>query len=198
MDENTKKAKLGRPSKYNESYAKRAEELASKGCTHREIYETLEISESTFYQWKLNFLEFAEAIQKGEEVAVPFLLGNLKKVAEGHVERIPKKTVRKIYSVLPDGTKIQEKEIVEEWEEAYYKAPDANSLRWMLANRSKGEWKLNPDNFDESGDRIPDVNLNIGTQVLQGAKLATSEQEAEDLAPDLDEMHEDLLKDEEE
>ena len=199
MAENDKqKRKRGRPRLYNESYAKRAQELLSQGCTHKETWNALKISKATFYQWQIDYPEFSDAIEKGQQISVPFLLGQLNKIATGYVERIPKKTVRKVYLMLPNGEKVQEKEIQEQWEEAYYKAPDPNTIRWMLANRAKDQWKLNPDNFNQSGERIPDVNISIGNQTLQGAQLATSEQEAKDLAPDLDQMHEDFIKDEEE
>ena len=199
MDENGKnKGNLGRPSSYNESYAKRAEELASEGCTNVEIYKALRISETTFYRWCADIKEFKEAIENGKPVSIPKIVEAVNKAAIGYTEVVKREKTKLIYKFSKDGEEVPYEKIVESWDQHIVVPPSVQAAKFMLTNRAKDQWKLNPDNFDESGDRIPDVNLNIGTQVLQGAQLATSEQEAEDLAPDLDEMHEDLLKDEEE
>ena len=193
-----KKGKLGRPWSYNESYAKRAEQLASEGCTNVEIYKALRISETTFYRWCSDIREFKEAIENGKPISVPKIVDAVNKAAIGYTEVVKREKTKVVYKFTKEGKEVPYEKTVESWDQHIVVPPSIQAAKFMLTNRAKDKWKLNPDNFDESGERIPDVSLNIGGQILQGNRLATSEQEAEDLAPDLDQMHEDLLSDEEE
>jgi hypothetical protein len=53
----------GRKTKYNDSFPARALKLTKKGLSHREISEKLGISKMTFYQYRNEYPEFADALK---------------------------------------------------------------------------------------------------------------------------------------
>jgi hypothetical protein len=57
-------AKVGRKTKYNDSFPERAQELAEKGLSDREISKQLGISKMAFYQYRNEFPEFDDALKK--------------------------------------------------------------------------------------------------------------------------------------
>ena len=57
--------KAGRPTKYNKELLKKAKKLAKKGLSNVEISIQLGISKCTFYQFMIDYPEFAYALNKG-------------------------------------------------------------------------------------------------------------------------------------
>ena len=60
-------AKVGRRTKYDESFPAKVLELAEKGLTDKEIAAQLGISRTVFYEYKNEIPEFADALKKGKE-----------------------------------------------------------------------------------------------------------------------------------
>ena len=56
-------AKVGAKTKYDESFPVRASELAENGLTNKGIAKKLEISITSFYEYKNEIPEFAEALK---------------------------------------------------------------------------------------------------------------------------------------
>ena len=59
-------AKVGRKSKYKESFPEKAQELAKKGLSDREISKKLGICKTCFYDYQKEFPEFMDALKKGK------------------------------------------------------------------------------------------------------------------------------------
>ena len=57
-------AKVGRKRKYDDSFPARVLKLAKKGLSNREISEQLGISIITFYQYRNEYPEFADALKR--------------------------------------------------------------------------------------------------------------------------------------
>ena len=60
-------AKVGAKPKYDESFPAKVLELAEKGLTNKEIAKKLEISITSFYEYKKRISEFSDALKKGKE-----------------------------------------------------------------------------------------------------------------------------------
>lgn len=59
----------GRPTKYDPDKLEDVENMCLLGATDDEIAEFLGIARSTFYEWKLKYSEFADAIWSGKQGA---------------------------------------------------------------------------------------------------------------------------------
>ena len=59
-------AKVGRKKKYDESFPEKGLKLAKKGLKDKEIAPQLGIASSTFYDYKKEFPEFSDSIEKGK------------------------------------------------------------------------------------------------------------------------------------
>jgi hypothetical protein len=59
----------GRPSPYRPEYAEQARKLCRNGLTDREVADILGISPRTFYRWRGEHDEFAEAVAIGKDRA---------------------------------------------------------------------------------------------------------------------------------
>ena len=59
----------GRPTTYRPEYAEQARKLCRNGATDREIADILGVCVRTFYRWRAEYDEFAEALKVGKEFA---------------------------------------------------------------------------------------------------------------------------------
>ena len=59
----------GRPTTYRPEYAEQARKLCRNGATDREIADILGVCVRTFYRWRAEHDEFAEALKAGKELA---------------------------------------------------------------------------------------------------------------------------------
>ena len=67
MPAKASKKKAGRkPFEITPAVCRKAERLAAKGCTEKQIATSLKISQETLIQKKKKFSEFSEAIKKGQ------------------------------------------------------------------------------------------------------------------------------------
>ncbi len=63
------KSKGGRPEKYKSEYCEQATQLCMLGYSDIRLASFFNIVESTFYEWKLKYAEFSEALKEGRENA---------------------------------------------------------------------------------------------------------------------------------
>ena len=183
--------KAGRKSPYSEHYTSQARELAAAGCTPKEIQQALKITKSTYYRWLERHSEFRSAIEDGHSAAIPALLDALNRCAIGGKETLTETRKKTYYKVNKEGEQVPYKVVVEEVTRQVYTAPSITALKWILSNRCE-EWHMNPDQFKEVAESIPDIALIIGS--VEGSPLASSEQEARERAPDLEAMQEGITK----
>jgi hypothetical protein len=62
-----KKSNAGAKGKYREDFPMLIEAYARRGMTDKQMYESLQISHDTFYQYVQKYTEFSEALKKGRE-----------------------------------------------------------------------------------------------------------------------------------
>lgn len=72
----------GRPTKYDPAKNEEIERLCLLGCTDDELAEFLGIARSTFYQWKREQQEFADAIWRGKQGADSLVAESLFRAAK--------------------------------------------------------------------------------------------------------------------
>lgn len=135
-EESTQKNKGGRPSSYNEKYARLAYELAKLGATEKEIASILGIDQRTLTRWKKGFEEFCLAICNGKNDGNLTVKRSLYKKAIGYKftettkqkgimenesgEMVPATIIRTVTKHVP---------------------PDVNACLSILRNRKKKEWE---------------------------------------------------------
>ncbi|TCO79123.1 helix-turn-helix domain-containing protein [Marinisporobacter balticus] len=115
---------------------------AKQGSTDEEICKMIGISHDTFYKWKREKAEFAEAIKKGKEISNGELINSAFKQATGY------------YYVEQQPIKIKigkDKEEVKVVEITKYATPNPTMNIFMLKNRL-------PDQYKEK--QHVDVNIN--------------------------------------
>lgn len=121
------------------------EGLRREGARDIDIAEYIGISYQTFYNWKSEHPEFAEALRAGAEI-VDYKVENalLKRCLGFHC--IEKKRI------IKNGKVIQEEHTQK------YIPPDVTACAIWLNNRKPDEWKRNRDNYtiteNESGIQI--------------------------------------------
>lgn len=129
--------KGGRPTKYNPEYhPAEVMKYCLAGLIDTQIAQLFEISVSTFYEWKNEYIEFSEAIKKGKEEADCKVASMLFRKAVGFKEKrqVPFKVKKTI-----NGEGSEEKiEIVEV--EDYY-PPETSAQIFWLKNRQPQTWR---------------------------------------------------------
>lgn len=119
----------GRPSEYQEHYAKQAEKLASIGATDQEIADFFEVHVRTIHRWKGEYDEFCHALKAGKQIADERVERALYQRAVGYEQDevkifLPKDAIEPVYA--PFRAKI---------------APDVTAAIFWLKNRRPAEWR---------------------------------------------------------
>jgi len=115
--------------KYSKTALYLARSMTRDGCTHKEIYEALSISESAFYKWRDKYVEFYNALILGK-------MDCTKVVEEAMLERAIGTT--KVDSVIEyNGEGVVIKETVKETEVL----SDVNAQKAYLQAKGGDEWK---------------------------------------------------------
>lgn len=68
-EKNTRNSKAGRPSRYQQTYAKQAYQYSLLGATDVEMALFFEVSEKTLNTWKKKYPQFLQSIKKGKAIA---------------------------------------------------------------------------------------------------------------------------------
>ena len=120
-------AKVGRPTKYKEEYAKQAEKICLLGATDDFLADYFEVDVATIYRWKNDHDDFCEAIKKGKQEADLKVAESLygRAVGYSHPEQ-------KVFN--------NQGEIVTHDTIKHY-APDPTAAIFWLKNRQPKEWR---------------------------------------------------------
>ena len=116
-------------SKYNpDTFPLLAEGYAGEGMLEKDIAKKLGLAVSTLEKYKLQYVEFAEALKKGKE-PVDF-----------EVERA---LLKRCLGFSYDEKTFEKKELTKIVRKYY--PPDVGAIQTWLSNRKNHKWKRNPD-----------------------------------------------------
>jgi len=127
----------GRPTKYEDKYAKIAKKMCELGATDFDIVEALGIARSTFYKWRLENQEFSDALKVGKSPADDRVKQSLYRRAVGYEYETVKIFQFQGQEVIVPYTEIQH--------------PDTTAAIFWLKNRCSDEFRNNPE--DDQGDK---------------------------------------------
>jgi hypothetical protein len=118
---------VARPTTYKAEFIERAHKLADNGATDRDIAQALGCAESTLYEWKHIYPEFAEAIKIGKDRAD---------------DRVEMALYRKATGYSFDAEKIFQNsgEIIRAPYVEHVPPSDTAAIFW-LKNRRKDDWR---------------------------------------------------------
>lgn len=132
--------KIGRPSKFDPEFVKRAKLYAEHGATDADISRFLGISTQTLWEWKIHHPDFASALKIGKDVADQRVEQSLYHRAIGYSH-----DAVKIFANPKTGENVKVDYI-----EHY--PPDTTAAIFWLKNRRKDEWRdrgaNDPGEFD--------------------------------------------------
>jgi transposase-like protein len=149
--------------KYNRKIVDRIVELLSSDTyTIAEVCKMVNISETIFYRWKEEKVEFVESLKKAEEIRNKFFLQEAKKSLlkkiQGYTVQEKHTTYINVKEVGPDGKptdkpRIKEQKIVDK-----HFQPDTAAIIFTLTNQDPDNWR-NRQNTEVTGkdgkDLIP-------------------------------------------
>jgi hypothetical protein len=131
-------SKVGRPSKYKETFCIQVVKLCKLGATDKEIADFFEVSEDTIHEWKKVHPQFSESIKKGKITADMQVADKLFKRAIGYTHKEDKIFQYEGMPVIVPTKK--------------HYPPDPVSGFFWLKNRRPQQWKDKPE-----GSEIPQV-----------------------------------------
>lgn len=131
---------MGRPSKYQESFALDVEKHCLLGATDDSLAEHLGISVSTLNDWKNKFPEFSEAIKRGKAPADAEVAHKLFERAKG-AEWTEEQAIKLKRVHYGDGKRLMEEEYVEVVEVTRRAPPDTTAAIFWLKNRKPEAWR---------------------------------------------------------
>lgn len=144
----------GRPSSYKPEYADMARKIALLGATDAELAEIFDVCETTINKWKLDHIEFCEALKKGKALADAEVASKLFHRATGYSHEAVK--------IVADA-KTKEEHIVH-YTEHY--PPDTTAAIFWLKNRQRGKWRDKVEQEITGADGGP-VNMNWQIEFVQ-------------------------------
>jgi hypothetical protein len=158
------KSSAGQPTLYNKKlHPKLVHALASRGLNDKGIYESLEISERTFYNWMKIHPEFLQSIKHARDDQISIVKNSLFERAKGF-----EYTAEKPMVVSNGNGMGSEIEIATYTERVL---PDVAAIKMFLYNRDPENWK-DRQNIEHSGA--------IDTQPMSREERAKRKKELED------------------
>lgn len=119
----------GRPSLYQDAFAKQAEKLSALGATDIEIADFFEVDVRTIYRWKHDHEEFCQALNVGKTKADERVVNSLYQRAVGYEQEAVK-------IFMPAGAPAP---VYAPYREKI--APDTTAAIFWLKNRQPAEWR---------------------------------------------------------
>jgi transposase-like protein len=119
--------KEGRPTKYKEEFVDQVYKLCLLGHTDKELAVFFDISESTLYKWKQDYLEFSEALKNGKEIADGNIAASFYQRAKGY-EHPEEKVFNNQGEILTHQT-------------TKHYPPDSSACLSWLKNRQPDKWR---------------------------------------------------------
>lgn len=155
-------SKGGRPTKYTDDFPKRAYRLALLGLIDTDIALALGIQTETFYIFRKQHPEFAEALKKGKSEADGYVAESLYRRALGYSHPEDKVFVYKGSPVVVPTEK--------------HHPPDTTAAIFWLKNRQRDKWRdvWNLEHTGKNGAPIQ-MNHNIDLSDCTDAELELME-----------------------
>lgn len=138
--------------KYSEKLLIQASELAAKGCTDKEIYNTLDLGHETFYRYRKKYPEFKESIEKNRKASIVDAEATYKRLAMGYQDI----KITREYKIDDEG----EKKLIREREEIINLPPNYKALERLL-------FIADPDKWREKSE----VDLNVTYKVIPAPEI---------------------------
>lgn len=129
MENNKPKRGRGRPTHFDQDKADKILTLARRGMTHKQIAETLNISEKSISNWQKKNFDFLLAFHDAKDLA-----DDLAEVATYRRATGYSHAETKLFVI---NGEIVEKEIIKHY------PPDASAAKFWLANRRPDKWSEN-------------------------------------------------------
>lgn len=128
---------------------------ARNGLSDEQIAKNLNISLSTYYDYKNKFSEFSEALRDGKEISDYEVENALYKKATGH--QIKETVITK----NTEGETVTVKEIIKEI------SPDINAIMFWLRNRQPDIWRKEPTTSIDSLRKLDEIIASIDEAAKQ-------------------------------
>jgi hypothetical protein len=119
----------GRPSVYEDDFARQARKLAELGATDQEIADFFEVDVRTIYRWKHDHDEFCQALKTGKDVADERVERSLYQRAIGYEQD-------EVKIFMPGGA---DKPVYAPYRAKI--APDTTAAIFWLKNRRAADWR---------------------------------------------------------
>ena len=120
-------AEMGRPTAYKPEYNQLAYNYCLLSALDTDLARYFGIAESTLYEWKLKYPDFAEAIKNGREIADQEVAQSLRKRAMGYKQKVTKVMQ---YQGVPIKVEVEEEV-----------PPDTTAAIFWLKNRQGKNWR---------------------------------------------------------
>lgn len=134
-------AKTGRPSKYQETYAKQAEKLCALGATDEDLADFFEVSIRTIANWKAQHEEFLQALKGGKDQADDRVERSLYQRAVGYSF-----DSEKVFNNKGEIVRAKTRE---------HCPPDVTAQIFWLKNRRSDQWRDKHDHSLSNPDGSP-------------------------------------------
>ena len=120
---------IGRPTEYQESYARDAMKLAELGATDIEVADFFEVDVRTIYRWKHSHPDFCQSLNAGKDKADERVVNSLFNRAVGYEQDavkifMPAQATEPVYAPFRERI-----------------APDTTAAIFWLKNRRSAEWR---------------------------------------------------------
>lgn len=119
--------KRGRPSKFEPSFVRQAEQLCVLGATDEEVAQFFEVDVRTIYRWKVDNQAFCQALKRGKELADERVERSLYARAVGYTF-----DSEKVFQYQGAVVRANTKEHV---------PPDTTAMIFWLKNRRPDDWR---------------------------------------------------------
>lgn len=125
---------------------------ARDGLTDEQIAKNMQISTSTYYDYKNKHDEISEALKKGKEIVDYEVESSLLKKCFGYNAKVKKNMKIKRVEYNDDGYKSNEyEEIIEVYDEVHVPADTTAQIFW-LKNRRPEKWREKQENINNNDD----------------------------------------------
>jgi len=117
----------GRPSKFNKLDLKKVKKVAAKGWTNEEMADFFEVALSTWNKWKVDFVDFSDALKEWKTEADERIERSLYERALGYSH-----PEEKIFQHNGEALRVNTRKQY---------APDPTSMIFWLKNRQPEKWR---------------------------------------------------------
>lgn len=125
---------------------------ARDGLTDEQIAKNMQISTSTYYDYRKKYVEISEALKKGKEIIDYKVEDSLLKKCFGYNAKVKKNVKVKRVEYNDDGYKSNEyEEIIEVYDEVHVPADTTAQIFW-LKNRKPEKWREKQESINNNDD----------------------------------------------